>query len=41
MRLSPYYFNLMILFWFLMIFLMSKTKWFDFESWIYKYMFFS
>jgi hypothetical protein len=39
MRLSPYYFNLIILFWFPMIFLMSRTKCFNFESWFYKYMF--
>jgi len=33
MRLSPYYFNPIIIFWFPMIFLMSRTKCFNFESW--------
>jgi len=31
MRLAPYYFNLIILFLFCMIFLMSKTKYFNFK----------
>jgi len=40
MRLSPYYFNPIILFWFLMTyFFMSKIKCFPFQSWFYKYMF--